>query len=119
MGGHSYKYPSRTKPWTLGATMAYHRILTFFLFVLIWPFLTGCSLNDQQLKSGWWKYGDGFHIGDVVDFNKEYSMMGDTILQSGKTVGIITRKSKGMFGDDNEIEITSLDKKRSGVYHQK
>ena len=98
--------------------MKYPPLLTFFLFAWTCLFLTGCSLNEQQLKTGWWKYGEGYYLGDVVDFSKGFSINGDTILQNGLRVGIITRMTKGMFGDDNEIEIISLDKKQSGVYHQ-
>jgi hypothetical protein len=99
--------------------MVRSRLLTLFLFALTCLFLTACSLSQQQLNTGWRKYGEGYHLRDVVDFNNGFSIKGDTILQNGHTVRIITRKTKGMFGDDNEIEITSLDKKQSGVYHQK
>lgn len=99
--------------------MTYRSLLTFFLFSLTCLFLPACSLSEQKLKTGWWKYGEGYHLGDVVDFNKGFSINGDTVLQNGHRVGIITRKTKGMFGNDDEIEITSLDKKQSGVYHQK
>ena len=104
---------------TLSTTMTHPRLLNFFLFALTCLFLQSCSLDEQQLKKGWWKYGEGYHLGDVVDFNNGFSINGDTVLQNGQRVGIIIRKTKGLFGDDNEIEITSLDKKKSGIYHQK
>jgi hypothetical protein len=97
--------------------MTQNRLLTSILFILIYLFLPGCALNSQELKNGWWKYGEGYHIGDVVDFNKSFEIKGDTILQRGHRVGVITRKTKGIFGADNEIEITSLDNKQPGVYH--
>lgn len=99
--------------------MTYPRLLRFFLIASTCLLLIGCSLNEQQLKTGWWKYGEGYYLGDVVDFNKGFAIHGDTVLQNGQRVGIIIRKTKGIFGGDNEIEITSIDKKQSGVYHQK
>jgi hypothetical protein len=103
----------------LGATMSCKQLLTISLFVFTNHLLAGCSLSDQQLKRGWWKYGEGYHLGDVVDFNHRFSISGDTILQNGKAVAVIIDRKKGIFGDDNEIQIRSLDKKESGVYHQK
>ena len=104
---------------TFCATMTYTRLVISFLLALTFQFLIGCSLTEKKLKSGWWKYGEGYHLGDVINFNRSFSLSGDTILHNGQRVGLITRKTTRWFGDDDEIEITSLDKKQSGVYHLK
>lgn len=81
--------------------------------------LSGCTLSDKNLHSGWWKYSKGYNIGDVVDFKNGFSLNKDTVLRNGNKVGVVTRRTKGVLGGDNEIEVTSLDGKQVGVYHQK
>ena len=77
-----------------------------------------CSLTDNDLKEGWWKYGEGYHIEDVLDFKKNYTVNRDTLLQNGKKVGIIIGRTKSLL-KDNRIEISSLDNNQSGFYYQK
>jgi len=34
--------------------------------------------NDKELEKGWWKYGEGYHIGGILDF-KRHKLSYDTI----------------------------------------
>ena len=84
------------------------------------PGIIRVFINEEELTRDWGKYGHGYHLGDVIAFgNDRFSINGDTIIQKGQRVAIIARKSRGMFGNDNEIEIASLDGRQSGVDHQK
>ena len=92
---------------------------SFILLFTLISMLPGCSLSEQELKSGSWKYGEGYHFGDMIDFKKDFSIRSDTIFYQGREIGIITRRTTGFFGNDNQIEIASLKEKKTGRYHQK
>lgn len=93
--------------------------LITLLFVATSLSMAGCSLSDHEMKEGWWKYGQGYHVGDVIDFKENFSISRDTLYRDGQIIGTVIRKRRGWFGFENEIEIRALDGKQSGVYYKK
>ncbi len=77
-----------------------------------------CTLTDDRIKKHWWKYGEGFHMGDVLILDNK-NLLNDTIFINGKPKAIIVDKVYGLIGDDNEIIIKSLLTNEKGIYHEK
>ncbi len=42
------------------------KLYSLFCVILLLLIFASCNSKDKELKSGWWKYGDGFHLGDVL-----------------------------------------------------
>lgn len=88
------------------------------LLALIINLLISCSLNDKQLKESWWKYGDGFHIGDVINFEK-HQVINDTIFLDNIPKAILINKEGSILGfTDRTIIVKDLLSDETGTYYQ-
>jgi len=91
-------------------------------FIIILSFLSlafaGCTLTNDGIQKHWWKYGNGFHIGDVLRFDNN-SLRNDTIFINNIPTAKIIDKVHGLFGADNEIIIKSFLSSATGTYHEK
>ncbi len=88
------------------------------LIILIIVF-SSCSFSDNELKNGWWKYGDGYHIGDVLDFNS-FTLSNDTIYRNSVPKAILINRIDSYFNlTSRKIIIQSLSSNEKGTYHQK
>lgn len=86
--------------------------------LLAFVFLYSC-LNNEQLKEGWWKYGEGYHIEDVISFER-FSIRNDTLFLRNIPKAILYRREGSMFGvTDRKIIIKDLISYNTGVYYQK
>lgn len=86
--------------------------------------LVQCSSTEHKrsidVEKYQWKYGEGLHAGDWLDFTGEvYEIRNDTIYERGSAIAIISEIRKGNFGDDTEMEIVSVDGTEKGIYHKK
>lgn len=80
--------------------------------------MASCSLSEHEMKEGWWKYGRGYHVGDVIDLKENFSISRDTLYRDGRSVGVVVRAKRGWFGSENELEVRVLHGKESGIYYQ-
>lgn len=82
------------------------------LFVIL--ILTIC-LNTNYLETSRWKYSDGFHVGDVIDFsssgedNSSLFLNNQSIYLNDKLVGRL------VYYNHRELIIESLEKEK-GYY---
>ncbi len=83
-----------------------------FCFALVYLIFLSCSSRDNLLKSGWWKYGDGLHLGDVLIF-RDSNVRGDTIFTGGKPVATLVNVNS------HRIEVVSLNSGERGSYIHK
>jgi hypothetical protein len=67
------------------------------LILLLSVFFISCSVSDEELKKGWWKYGGGQHIGDVLTFS-DLNLKNDTIFRGNKKIGVIVDRDESLFG---------------------
>lgn len=84
--------------------------------------LTCCSSNDY-LKEHWWKYGGGYHLGDVLVFD-DRNLSNDTIfniLDSTNRIpeAIIIKVNNRFLANDYQLEIKSLETSEIGFYYDK
>lgn len=93
------------------------RLVTIIISFLTIP-CSGCTLTNDRIQKHWWKYGNGFHLGDVLRFANN-SLRNDTIFINNRPTAKIIDKTYGLFGDDNEIVIKSLLTAETGTYHEK
>jgi hypothetical protein len=75
-------------------------------------------MNNNDIKKSWWKYGDGYHIGDALRLN-DNTLRGDTIYYNNSPDAIIISCDKGMFRKTAVLKISDLKTGATGVYHQK
>jgi len=75
-------------------------------------------LTNEKIKKHWWKYGEGFHIGDVLVLDNK-NLINDTIFINDKPTAIIVDKVYGLIGADNKIIIRSVWTNEKGTYHEK
>lgn len=96
------------------------------LFLLFSLLLIGCTVDTDRndIKSHVmeheWKYGEGFHIGDWLDFSINiYKIKGDTILRGDSAIAIVKKIEIGGPGNDDELYIISMQRGEWGMYHSK
>lgn len=90
------------------------------LISFVVPFYS-CADKTTQLKDvEFWKYSDGYHIGDVLDFNhNSYRMENDTIFENNiPTAKFIRIDNRFGFADDKLI-IKDLNSDTKGYYSGK
>ena len=93
--------------------------MRYYLPILLVILLSSCSFNDKELKNGWWKYGEGYHIGDVLNFNN-ILLSNDTIYRNGIPDAILIDRIDSHFNlTSRKIIIQSLSSNEKGTYHQK
>lgn len=78
----------------------------FLTCVLLSGLAAGCSLNDDDLKNGWWKAcgGEIPEYGDVLKFDGEHfrndTLYGKTLENKDTVLGYIIKKEKRLFAND-------------------
>lgn len=88
------------------------------VYILTFLFLTSC-LSDKQLKESWWKYGEGYSIGDVLNF-KIYELRNDTLFLDNTPKALIIERKESILGfTDREVTIKDLTSNKTGIYYQK
>ena len=88
---------------------------TLLMFTII---LCSCSINNSELKEGYWKYGGGYYIGDFISF-EGMTLKNDTIFNEKKPFVILVNSKDYPFVNHEEIEIKSLTSDESGFYYMK
>jgi hypothetical protein len=88
------------------------KLSNLFCAILVWLIFFSCNSRDTQLKSGWWKYEEGFHLGDVLIL-KGSNLRGDTIFIEQKPVAIVVTVAS------NRLEIASISSGDKGIYFHK
>lgn len=73
-------------------------------------------MTNEEIENYQWKYGEGYHIGDVLLLDN-HNLKGDTIYKDDKPVAVITN-SGGMFWESPDLEIKDLKTEQSGTYHE-
>lgn len=89
-----------------------------FLAILSLLLITRCSQMNDEIKKSWWKYGSGYHIGDVLRFD-DNNLKGDTIYSKNEPKAIISSCGKGVFRQNAVLEIKDLETGKVGTYHEK
>ncbi|WP_422092094.1 hypothetical protein [Tenacibaculum ovolyticum] len=90
-------------------------MIRIIFYISLPLFLISCSTNDKELEKGWWKYGEGYHIGDVLDF-KKHKLSNDTIFINDKPRALLIRHENFI---SKRIVIKSLESDETGTYHNK
>src|SRR5690554_1852407 len=88
-------------------------LLSCFLFLII-----ACNNDNKQLKEVvFWKYSDGFYIGDYVDFNsKSIKIQNDTIYKIETPIALIIKiKNRTILGD-KLLYIKDIASSKEGIY---
>lgn len=91
-------------------------LLSCFLFLII-----ACNNDNKQLKEvGFWKYSDGFYIGDYIDFNsKSIKIQNDTIYKVEAPIALIIKiKDRTILGN-KLLHIQDIASNKEGVYVEK
>lgn len=101
-----------------------------FNFVIICLILlSSCGFSDEELKKGWWKYGSGAHIEDVINFDS-HTLSNDTIYSGKEAIGVIVDREESLFGMssrkifihpiiESKVYLESGSDNSIGIYHQK
>ena len=103
--------------------------MKFKLPIIFLVLLSSCGFSDEELKKGWWKYGSGEHIGDVINFDN-HTLSNDTIYSGEEAIAVIVDREESLFGMssrkifidplvESKVYIESEYDKGIGVYHQK
>lgn len=81
----------------------------FFLFI-------SCSLNKKEANESWWKYNNGYYLGDVLILNEE-SLIRDTIyINNTPKAFLLEEKNAVLWFIDKKIIIKSIESDETGVY---
>ena len=87
---------------------------------------TGCSTGSDRnalklhVLEYEWKYDGGLNIGDWLNFSDgSYKLKNDTISFQDSAAAIVITIEIGYPGDDDEMQIMSIDGKEKGFYHSK
>jgi len=83
------------------------------IYVILLMISIGCNNNYNDIEIGWWKYGDGYHIGDALRFDDFYNVSNDTIFRNKKAIATI------QFYTNRRMTIKSLNTGEKGIYHHK
>lgn len=77
-----------------------------------------CGHTDELKAVRFWKYSDGFYLGDIIDFRqKELVLRNDTIYQKNIAVGIVKKIEKRL--GDKVLHISDPKTGKSGTYVSK
>jgi len=88
-----------------------------FIVILI-PLLIACNISNDKIEDCNWKYGEGYYIGDWIEFHSVYSLKNDTIFINDTATALITKSYKRIDGAE-VMEIQSLKAKDTGFYFAK
>ncbi|MEX1190424.1 MAG: hypothetical protein WEA99_00530 [Brumimicrobium sp.] len=74
-------------------------------------------MNNEDLKAFTWRYTDGYHIGDLLELNKN-NLRGDTIYSKNQPIAIIIKRSKEIPFVTSSIDIKNFNSDEIGTYHE-
>jgi len=77
-------------------------------------FFVSCK-NEKSINRKW-KYQQGYHLGDWLDFEKNISISNDTIYQKDSALAKFSKIEPGYFGNPTKLQITDLKTKKTGIY---
>ena len=78
-----------------------------------------CSSDCDRARKHWYKYEDGYHIGDWVEFDgMVFELSHDTIYKYDSAVAIIIEIQKNVFADDRLI-VRDINSNETGSYFEK
>ena len=83
------------------------------LFIIVIFFL-GCA-NERAINEKW-KYQQGYHLGDWLDFEKNITISNDTIYQKDTAIANFIKIEHGYFGKPTKLHIADLRTKKEGIY---
>ena len=94
--------------------------LILWHFLLLFTLLASCSSNTNYVRSHQWKYGDGFHVQDWLDFRQGgfLELHGDTVFREGCPIAIVS-KVEHRIGADTRLELQSMQTNEIGTYYEK
>ena len=76
-------------------------MLRSFIHVLFIFFLCNCNRVDKTVKHGFWKYKNGFSIGDPGDifnfYSEPYKISNDTIFHSNIAKAVVLKTENGLL----------------------
>jgi hypothetical protein len=76
-------------------------------------------MSNPELQKYWWKCGDGFHVGDVLQFDNG-NLKGDTIFKDNRPVATIVSCNKPWYRRDYVLKIREISPGiKEGTYYQK
>lgn len=83
--------------------------------------MTSCQNRENELQEvGFWKYSDGFYIGDVLDFNKSVNHLNqDTIYQNDTPKAILVNIETRILSGDKCLHIKDPVTSKKGTYVSK
>jgi len=89
------------------------RLSSLILLLLFFVSLLSCDYNYSKIEKGWWKYGEGHHLGDRLDIGKSHQVSNDTIY--AKDIAIATIK----LYHRRTMIIKDIGSNKTGRYHHK
>ena len=92
-------------------------LLKRIVALLLVIFVFSCNTNDPFKRSRF-KYSDGFHIADVIDFTKNTSVRNDTVYLNHQPVAVFESYEKRWLAD-NLLFVKSLQTGVIGRYVEK
>jgi hypothetical protein len=73
---------------------------------------------ERDVREVQWKYGEGLNVGDWLDFASDaYRIQSDTIFANDTPIAVVLSIERGWLGDDDEMEIVSINGNEKGIYH--
>lgn len=94
------------------------KIVLSFVIILV---LISCKNQDEQLKDvGFWKYSEGFHIGDAMDPKDDIlEVKNDTLFRNHFPIARFLKLENRILSGDKVLYIQSLTSDEVGVYVSK
>lgn len=88
--------------------------------ILLVILLAACTSNSDIISQNNWKYGEGYHIGDWLTFDRSgyYRISNDTIFKQDTAVAIVVEENE-QAGSNAKLTIKSLQTGEVGTYHNK
>lgn len=86
--------------------------------IILFPLFFSCEINNEKIEKLNWKYGDGYHIGDMINFKNIYKLQGDTIFNRQNPIGLKLSCKKRIDGTEI-MKIKSFSSAQTGTYYAK
>lgn len=86
---------------------------TLLLFMMVIFFLS-CK-NEKSINEKW-KYQQGYHLGDWLDFEKNARIKNDTIYQKDSAFAKFLKIEPGYFGNATKLHLEDLKTNKIGIY---
>jgi hypothetical protein len=91
------------------------KVIFYFIALIT---IVSCKLNNDEIQKLGWKYGGGYHIGDVISFKNNFSLKNDTIYFNKSAKAKIIASRKRVDGSE-VLKIKSLTSEEEGTYYAK